>query len=164
MDYTDNFHPTEKNDFEPQNVNSHSFTETKKTIDEVKKMDRGYNTMVKNEYRENGKLKKVKTEFYTSNDIGTHIRDAQSGILYSEIVGSADEDLYFKFVMATGQCKSSNGSSTLFYTSPQQLMSHLNIQLDPKLIESWQAKRDARIRFINEKKQKQLHYSKTVVH
>ena len=116
MDYIDNFHPVELNDYDNNE-------ELEKRIDVFKKTDRGYNKTWRLVPR-NDILKKTKIEFYTSGNIGSNIRDAESGHYNSTIIGSLDEDLYFKVCLATGECKSKNNSNVLFYTSPQQYMSH----------------------------------------
>ena len=85
-------------------------------------------------------------EVYTTSGYGCHIRDAETGHYYSHSVGTADEDLYFSVILATGECKSRNGSSTLFYLSPQHYMRHLNCELEEDVIARWEAKRDATLK------------------
>jgi len=138
MSYNDNFNPADNMEF---SVLSGEF---KNMTEGLKKDDKGYNLiwrmMVKND-----KLKKTKIEIYTSSGHGCHIRDAETGEYYVNMVGTADEDLYFSVVLATGECKSKNGSSTLFYLSPQHYMRHFNCELEPSVISSWEEKRRARL-------------------
>jgi hypothetical protein len=113
-------------------------------FEETKKMDRGYNKIYIKVKRDDGKIKRKKIEVYTSGDLGSHIRDAETGEYYKHIVGSKDEHLYFKVGMSTGECKSSNGSSTLFYLSPEHYANHLHCQVNPKIVENWNTKRKIR--------------------
>jgi hypothetical protein len=135
MEYSDHFNPSNENDYDAGDFNK---------IDNAKKMDRGYNRIFRMRERPSGLIKQTKIEFYTSSDVGCNIRDGESGEYYSSKVGSADEDLFFKVILATGECKSKNGSSTLFYTSPQHYMSHFNCELDPEFISQWELKRNNR--------------------
>jgi len=139
MSYNDTFHPTDNMEF------SVISDELKRMTNSIKKSDNGYNVIWRM-IEKNEVLKKTKIQMYTSNSYGCHIRDAETGDYYPHIVGSADEDLYFTVILATGECKSTNGSSTLFYLSPQHFMKHMNKVLDPIVIEQWQVRRDARLK------------------
>jgi|Laugresbdmm110sn_2_1035109.scaffolds.fasta_scaffold09099_2 hypothetical protein len=140
MDYIDNFHPVELNDYDNNE-------EIEKRIDIIKKTDRGYNKTSRLVSR-NNVLKKSKIEFYVSGDTGSNIRDAETGHYHPNIIGSLDEDLFFKVCLATGECKSKNGSNILFYTSPNQYMSHFNVELKDDVINNWTTKRDARMKSV----------------
>ena len=91
------------------------------------------------------KVIKKKYEIYTSGVTGNHIRDAESGEYFNYKIGSQDEDLFFKVSLATGECKSANGFSTLFYMSPQHSENHLQMNINPILVAAWEKKRDARL-------------------
>lgn len=139
MSYNDNFNPADNMEF------SVSSGEFKNMTEGLKKDDKGYNViwrMMPN----NGKMKKTKIEIYTSSGHGCHIRDAETGEYHVSMVGTNDEDLYFSVVLATGECKSKNGSSTLFYLSPHHYMKHFNCELEPSIISSWEEKRQTRLR------------------
>lgn len=120
--------------------------EYKGDLDEPKKNDIGYNKIWRVRQRKDGVLKRKKIELYTSGGIGKKIRDAETGEYYTFKVGSLDENLFFKVFMATGECSSKNGSSTLFYISPKQYMDHIGNELDPNLISKWEARRDERLK------------------
>lgn len=138
MDYVDTFHPTELNDYEENQ-------ELEKRLETIKKIDRGYNKTMRLIPR-NNLLKKSKVEFYTTGETGSNIRDAQSGEYYPNIVGTLDEELFFKVTLATGECKSKNGSNVLFYLSPQQYMSHFNTEVNNSIINKWTDKRNIRLK------------------
>jgi len=113
-------------------------------LHDSQRMDSGYNVIWRPLANTRGsRMRKI--ELYTSSDTGSNIRDAETGHYYTNFVGSSDEDLYFKEVLATGECKSKNNSSTMFYSSPRHYMSHMRCDLDPSQIVKWEAKRDARI-------------------
>ena len=122
-------------------------------------MDRGYNVIYRTCTNKKGQQVRTPISIYTSGGTDSQIRDAESGAYYSHLVGSADEDLYFKVILATGECKSKNGSSTLFYLSPRHYMSHLNCQVSEDSIQSWQEKRDARYKTKNSVKSRNISVS-----
>jgi hypothetical protein len=152
MDYVDTFHPTESNDYDFNEDNE-------KRLESLKKTDKGYNKIVR---RDIDSFKKIKVEFYTSGDTGSNIRDAQTGEYYTSIVGSPDEDLYFKVALANGECKSKNGSNVLFFISPDQYMSHFRVDLNNTFINIWTTKRNARLKKLSDINDKKTY--KIVVH
>ena len=141
MYYKDHYDPAD--DYDVTSADDH-----KAMLDEAKRIDRGYNKIFRIFPRADGRIKRTKIEFYTSSDVGTRIRDAESGSYFSDKVGSANEDLYFKVGLATGECKSANGSSTLFYTSPYRYMTHMHCTLSDESIKQWEEKRDYRLSVI----------------
>jgi hypothetical protein len=134
----------EYTNFNDQNDSYDEQKEQRKLVEEAKKMDRGYNVIYRNCPNKKGQLVRTPISIYTSGGTDSQIRDAETGAYYSHIVGSADEDLYFKVILATGECKSKNGSSTLFYLSPRHYMSHLNNQVGEDTFQMWESKRAAR--------------------
>ena len=109
----------------------------------LKKIDRGYNKVYRMVPRaSDGKIINTKIDVYSTGYIGSKIRDADTGEYYNYNVGSSDEDMFFKVALATGECNSKNGSSTLFYLSPHHYMSHLNVDLDDNIINTWEEKRN----------------------
>jgi len=118
--------------------------EQKKYLENTKRMDKGHNIIYRKIMDKNNKKKVTKLNVYTSGDSHSKIRDAETGVYYSNLVGTADEDLFFKIILASGECKSKNGSNTLFYLSPRHYMSHTNAIVDEDLITEWQEKRNTR--------------------
>lgn len=139
MDYHDQFSPVYENDVT-------NAMNPKELIDIAKSEDRGYNRIYRMVTRQNGELKQTKVEVYTTSGIGSNIRDAETGQYYATKVGSADEDLFFSVILATGECKSKNGSSTLFYRSPQHYMSHMKSHVDEVTIARWEEKYKGRLK------------------
>jgi hypothetical protein len=123
-------------------------------LNEVIKLDRGHTKIFGFIERSDGSLKKTKISIYTSGFIGNHIRDAETGEYFKEIIGSLDEDLYFKLAMSNGEVKSKNDSNTLFYKSPQHCMNHLHIDITPEIIQKWENKRNQRLLNIRNIKQR----------
>ena len=109
---------------------------------EAKNLDKGHAKILGYIERPDGSLKEVKIDIYTTGYVGSHIRDAETGEYYREIVGSLDENLYFKMSMATGTIKAKNESNILFYKSPDHCMRHLHIVISPEMVAKWQDKRD----------------------
>ena len=123
-------------------------------LEEAKKNDPGYNKFYRYEIinEETGTRRRIKVEFYTSGICGSNIRDAESGVNYTYTVGSAYEDLFFKAILNSGVCKSKNGSTTAFFSSPQQYMTMMGRALSNDVIERWTAKRNAFLNVIESKK------------
>jgi len=113
----------------------------------ILKLDRGLN-VIKRKIKSNktGLIKNKKINIYTSNHVGSRIRDAESGFYYENKVGSKDEDFFFKVILATGECKSLNGSNTLFYLSPNHYSNHLHCEVPQNIINNWQQKYNERMR------------------
>jgi len=146
----------EYTDFNDQNDSYEEQREQRKLVEEAKKMDRGYNLIYRNFTNKKGQLVRTPIGIYTSGGTDSQIRDAETGAYYSHLVGSADEDLYFKVILATGECKSKNGSSTLFYSSPRHYMSHLNNEVSEDTLQLWEEKRAARCKAREMKKNNAL--------
>jgi len=142
----DNYNPCDRNDYD-NNLNHKAGT-----LDDTKAIDRGYNVIYRKVTRNDGKIKNKRIEIYTSSDVGSRIRDAETGEYFPNIVGSKDEDLFYKVALSTGECRSANGSNTLFYLSPQHYASHLDHPLDSAEVERWELKRRARLAEINSRK------------
>ncbi len=128
MDVEDRFNPKMDNDIDKDVVDMMSY-------------DRGYSVL----YRlapafPGGRIRKRQIKVFSSGGVKTQIRNAETGIFYNDLVGSANEDKYFKVAFAKGVLTSKNNSSTLFYNSPDEYMRHMNTQLDEYIIEKWHKK------------------------
>jgi hypothetical protein len=157
MYYEDNYNTADPNDIENEMNNPED------VLANAQKQDKGFNII----YRKfvspkTGKPKNKRIHIYTSGTAGSRIRDAEIGDYYPNKVGSKDEDLFFKVILATGECRSANGSSTLFYTSPQHYMNHLNYNVDPETISRWEVKRNTRLAEL--KQTIKPKFNETVVH
>jgi hypothetical protein len=128
MDVEDRFNPKIDNDIDHD-------------IDDLLSHDTGYNVIYKTvALFPGGRIKKRSIKVYSSSGVRTQIRNASSGIYYKDLVGSANEDKYFKVAFATGVLTSKNNSSTLFYNSPEEYIQHMKTELDEKIIEKWRLK------------------------
>ena len=130
MFFEDYFHPTESaNDYDRDQQN--------REINNLKSIDGGYGCIYRYKTNSNGINKRVKVDCYTSGDVGSHIRNAETGEYTKYKVGSKDEDNYFKTKICTGQLKTRSGNTTLFYDSPEQFESHLFQELEEHVKENW---------------------------
>jgi hypothetical protein len=137
--YQDDYYNFEdQNDFESEH-------DIEKMLEKQKSKDKGYNVVYRKAVRRDGKTYNKKTKLYTSSGKGNYIRDVETGQYSSIMVGSKDEDLFFKVILATGECQSANGSSTLFFISPQHYANYLQCEVDPEVVHNWEKKRDARL-------------------
>jgi hypothetical protein len=121
-------------------------------VDDIKNIDKGYNVIYRMVERPDGKIKRKKIDIYTSGDTGHRIRDAATGEYYQNLVGSQDEDLFFKVGLSTGECKSANGSNTLFFLSPAHYANHLHCSVNENFVDDWQIKRRVRTEQLNKTK------------
>jgi hypothetical protein len=80
-------------------------------------------------------VKTYDLSFYSSGDTGSNIRDAVTGEYTKYIVGSTNQELFFKVIIATGE--SPNGPMTLFYASPEEYEQHQNCQVDQYVRDKW---------------------------
>lgn len=97
--------------------------------------------------RNNVNHKMVKRRVHTSGCVGQYITDAETGEKYSSRVGSADEDLFFKVIVATGELKHS--TNTLFYLSPTHYENHMCTTVDSDVLAKWQTKRNNRMKALS---------------
>jgi len=132
----DYFNPADPNDYENK----------EDPVAKALKEDRGLNMLIRKVKMDSGNFKNKRIRVFTSDGVGTRIRDAETGEYYPNKVGSKDEDLFFKVAIATGECTSANGSNTLFYCSPQHYENHLYTTVNPGCIVTWEEKRDARLK------------------
>ena len=130
--------------FEDQN-DYDSEHDVEKMLEKEKAKDKGYNVIYRKALRRDGRTYNKKIKVYTSGGTGTRIRDVETGQYSSNMVGSRDEDLFFKVILATSECQSSNGFSTLFFISPQHYANYLQCEVDPEVVRNWEKKRDVRL-------------------
>jgi hypothetical protein len=144
----DYFNPANPNDY-----NDDDLGQTHEVMKNLLKDDRGLNTLIRKVQMDDGKIKNKRIKVFTSGSVGTRIRDAETGEYYPNKVGSKDEDLFFKVIISTGECKSANGSNKLFYFSPQHYENHLYTDVHPEKVAEWEAKRDARLKELKKETQ-----------
>ena len=135
MEYDNRFHPAEGNDIEDYDINGKSSY----TLQNLKSLDKRFHNLKKMALieTENGSVikKQVVIEYYSSGPSGSYIRNAQTGIYTKDIVGSKNEDLYFKVTIADGNLL------TLFYDSPDQYERHQREKLSQETKDQWFKKR-----------------------
>lgn len=131
--------------YNPVDQNDYDVLDEHKMFDQVKRQDKGYNVIYRKAVRKDGRRYNKKIEVYTSSGAGNRIRDAETGEYLDYIVGSCYEDLFFKVMLETSECKSANGSYTLFYASPQHYANHLLCEVEPERASAWEERRDARL-------------------
>lgn len=111
----------------------------KEAADAIKKLDKHYEkySLPFNKTWTDGKFyKRITIENYGSGDVGTLIRNAVTGVKYPYRVGSADEDLFFRVIEASGR----NGRKEplmLYYDTPEQYENHQFTTVDQPLKEKW---------------------------
>lgn len=87
----------------------------------------------------------VRVQIYeTVNAAGHLIRNAMSGAFTHHRVGTADEDLYFSAILATGEC--SKGPVLVFYETPEQQERHMHLTVSDEIKDKWRQKYNAALR------------------
>ena len=86
----------------------------------------------------------VQIGVYSSGQTGfTCIRNAETGELSNYVVGSSNEDLFYKVAVATGEFKC--GPITLFYKSPEHFEKHQHTVVDEEMKQTWREKNRMRL-------------------
>ena len=120
-----------------------------KAAEEARNVDKYYEkySVLFNNIKKDGKFYKTVTiENFGSGQIGTRIRNAVTGMRYTNLVGSIDEDLFFKVIDPTGR-KGRKEPLILFYDTPEQYENHHYTTLQQNVKERWYEKcLDARAR------------------
>jgi len=111
----------------------------KAAADSLKRLDKNYDKFsvpFNNTWTDGKYYKRITIENYGSGSHGTRIRNAVTGVYYDFIVGSADEDIFFKVTDATGR----NGRKDplmLYYDSPEQYENHHFTSVSPEIKQKW---------------------------
>uniref|UniRef100_A0A6C0ES46 Uncharacterized protein n=1 Tax=viral metagenome TaxID=1070528 RepID=A0A6C0ES46_9ZZZZ len=114
--------------------NSNDKKKRAKMLEDIKRLDKGYNKVYRNK---NGKQYSI--EYYaTSLNPGKKIRNAINGAYTNCLVGSYDEDLFFKLRLLTDKCD--EDLTTLYYDSPEQYENHFNATISDDIKEKWKNK------------------------
>jgi hypothetical protein len=117
-----------------------NFEKTKEQLDDIKKLDKGYRKFKKviNNIFNGREYKSVNIEIYLSSDTGCRIRDAITGKYSEHLVGSKEEDLYFKAHVEVTIAGYSQGSA--FYASPEDYERHQFTILPSETKQKWYEK------------------------
>jgi hypothetical protein len=135
---------------------SHRSNKRNREIENAKRLDPGYNkihrlrefrvmeTLVDKYTGETNKYekivkKRVPIELYTTTlTPGYMIRSALGGSYHSNYkVGTSDEYIFYKVALSTGECRSSNGSNTLFFDTPEQYENVFEVSLPQNKKNEW---------------------------
>lgn len=128
MYYEDNYHPTDQNDYDEDNTG-------KNNLGQFTQLNKRFHQISRTVMKANGKLQKVSIGLYSSGNIGSYIKNAETGETYNYRVGSKDEDLFFKVSHSTGEFNT--GPITLFYDSPEHFERHQLVTLDSNIVQAW---------------------------
>lgn len=89
----------------------------------------------------------IEVGVYASGSTGTsYIRNAETGDYMNYTVGSANEELFFKVILATGE--TSTGPLVLFYDSPEHFERHQHVTVSDQKKRAWKLRQQKRF-FIN---------------
>jgi hypothetical protein len=114
----------------------------KKAADALKRLDKQYEkySIPFNDNWTDGKYyKQITIENYGSGSHGTRIRNAVTGSYYDFIVGSSNEDLFFKVIDSSGRNERKD-PLMLYYDSPEQYENHHFTSVSPEVKQKWHAR------------------------
>jgi hypothetical protein len=138
MFYEDHFNPAHNDN----DIDSVVLKERKRLAEEIKRADKNfevYRRPFMKEWKDGKFYKNITVELYGSGDTGAHIKNAVTNQRTGYIVGSADEDLFFKVIVASG-INGRRDPLKLFYDSPEQHENHFFVTIDQKVKEEWHNK------------------------
>jgi len=110
-----------------------------KPADAIKRLNKNYDKFIiqfNNTWTDGKYYKRITIENYGSGSNGTRIRNAITGAYYDYLVGSANEDLFFKITDSIGR----NGRKEplmLYYDSPEQYENHHFTSVTTKIKQKW---------------------------
>ena len=111
----------------------------KEVSDDVKRLDKNSDKYIipfNNSWTDGKYYKKITIENYGSGSYGSRIRNAVTGVRYNFIVGTAEQDLFFKVIDSTGR----NGRKEplmLYYDSPEQYENHHFTTISQEVKQQW---------------------------
>ena len=96
---------------------------------------------------------KVQIGVHSSGDTGyTFIRNAETGEITNYVVGSMNEELFFKVRVATGEFPT--GPIILFYNSPEHYEKHQHIVVSDDMKYVWHERKNRRLLLLSNGKNK----------
>jgi hypothetical protein len=106
-------------------------------LSQLKYQDSGYGTVSRVHYNDNSYSYSKKYDVYTSGNVGSRIRNAITGEFYDDLVGSKNEDKYFKVACSTGEIKAKNGNNSLYFLSPKEYETFFSCSLPDAIVDKW---------------------------
>lgn len=88
---------------------------------------------------------------FPSSSQGSNIKNAETGEFTRSIVGTMDEDLFYKVTIATGEFES--GPLTLFYNSPTHYERHHGEVVSDDAKFRWRLKQQQREDYLQQRKE-----------
>jgi|694.fasta_scaffold09222_14 hypothetical protein len=138
MFYEDHFDPTVDNDIASVDLRN----QKKRSTESARNADKNYEkyTITLNKVWSDGRYyKTVTVEDHGSGQIGSKIRNAVTAQRYNHLVGSINEDLFFKVSEASG-LNGRNEPLRLYYDTPEQYENHHFVSVNQTVKENWYAK------------------------
>jgi hypothetical protein len=75
---------------------------------------------------------------YATSSQGSNIKNAETGEFSRGVVGTLDENLFYKIIIATGE--NATGPLTLFYNSPSHYEKHQGVEVSEDAKFRWRLK------------------------
>lgn len=91
-----------------------------------------------NDIYKDGKVHKfIDIRMFSSGITGSNIRNAVTGEYSRHLVGTLEQNLFFKVVMSTGEFKGGVSPVHLYYISPEQFEAHQYCEVDEQTRNKW---------------------------
>lgn len=91
-----------------------------------------------NNIYKDGKFREfVNITMFSSGITGSNIRNAVTGEYSRHLVGTLEQNLFFKVVMSTGEFKDGPTPVHLYYASPEQFEAHQYCEVDEETRNKW---------------------------
>ena len=91
-----------------------------------------------NDIYKDGKFHKfINIRMFSSGITGSNIRNAVTGEYSRHIVGTLEQNLFFKVVMSTGEIKGGSTPVHLYYIGPEQFEAHQYCEVDEETRNKW---------------------------
>jgi hypothetical protein len=139
MDYDDNFNKAFQ-DHDLLDANSVKSGGKRATRPVVQFTDKHCHTVKRlfNDIYKDGKVHKfIDIQMFSSGLAGSNIRNAVTGEYSRHLVGTLEQNLFFKVVMSTGEFKGGVSPVHLYYISPEQFEAHQYCEVDEQTRAKW---------------------------
>jgi len=141
MDYDDNFNKAfQYNDLLDAHSVKSGGKRTAAARAVVQLTDKHCHTVTRlfNDIYKDGKVHKfIDIRMFSSGITGSNIRNAVTGEYSRHLVGTLEQNLFFKVVMSTGEFKGGVSPVHLYYISPEQFEAHQYCNVDEQTRAKW---------------------------
>jgi hypothetical protein len=139
MDYDDNFNKAFQDHdlLDTQSVKSGGRRAASALVQFTDKHCHTVKRLFNNIYKDGKVHKFINITMFSSGITGSNIRNAVTGEHSRHLVGTLEQNLFFKVVMSTGEFKGGPSPVHLYYASPEQFEAHQYCEVDEETRNKW---------------------------